>query len=128
MWCANVRLSNISFSLHEEQTLIKTGGRLHRNLDDGDFSKVLNEEIYRLGAPKVTDDMVNALDPSDIRKGHARRMECLCRIHNGSEQELGDGYLLCKAVASDVERRQVIPLYCEEYSKDAECFTSEHDQ
>jgi hypothetical protein len=83
-----VKLSNISRSLHEEQRLIKRGGRLHRNLDSGDFSKVLNEEIYRLGASKALDDTVNALDPSDIRKGHARRMECLRRIHNGSEQEL----------------------------------------
>ena len=38
-----------------------------------DFGKVLNEEIYRLGAPKVLDDMLNALEPSDIRKGYARR-------------------------------------------------------
>jgi len=91
MWCANVKLSNISCSLHEEQTLIKTGGRLHRNLDDGDFSEVLNEEIYRLGEPKVLDDMVIALDPSDIHKGDARRTKCFCRIYNGSEQELGDG-------------------------------------
>ena len=89
---------------------------------------MLNEEIYRLGASKVLDDMVNALDPSDIRKGDARRMECWCRIHNGSEHELGHGYLLCKAVAADVAHKQVIPLYCEEYSKDAEGFTSEHDQ
>ena len=88
MWCANVKLSNISRSLHEEQTLIKAGGRLHRDLDDADFRKVLNEEIYRLGAPKVLDDTVNALDPSDIRMGHAHRMKCFCRIHNGSEQEL----------------------------------------
>ena len=58
MWCANVKLLNISRSLHEEQTLIKTGRRLHRNLDDADFGKMLDKEIYRLSAPKVLDDVV----------------------------------------------------------------------
>lgn len=124
----DVKLSNISRSLHEQQALIKTEDRLSRNLDDVDFTTGLNEEICRLAAPKVLDDMVIALDPSDIRKGHARRMEYLCRIRDGSEHELGDGYWLCKAVAADVEHKQVIPLYCEAYSQEAEGFISENDQ
>jgi hypothetical protein len=124
----DVKLSNISRSLHEEQALIKTEDRLSRNLDDVEFTTRLNEEICRLGATKVLDDMVIALDPGDIRKGHARRMEYLCRIHDGSEHELGDGYWLCKAVAADVEHTQVIPLYCEAYSQEAEDFTSENNQ
>ena len=124
----DVKLSNISRSLHEEQALIKTEDRLSRNLDDVDFTEGINAEICRLGASKVLDDMVIALDPSDIRKEHARRMECLCRIRDGSENELGDGYWLCKAVAADIEHKQVIPLYCEAYSQEAEDFKSENDQ
>jgi len=123
----DVKLSNISRSLHEEQALIKTEDRLSRNLDDVDFTEGLNEEMCRLGGSKVLDDMVIALDPSDIRKEHARRMEYLCRIRDGSENELGDGYWLCKAVAADVEHKQVIPLYCEAYSQEAQDFNSEND-
>jgi hypothetical protein len=123
----DVKLSNIRRSLHEEQALLRAEDRLSRNLDDVEFTERLNEEICRLGANKVLDDMVIALDPGDIRKGHARRMEYLCRIHDGSEHELGDGYWLCKAVAADVEHTQVIPLYCEAHSQEAEGFTSEND-
>jgi hypothetical protein len=124
----DVKLSNITRSLHEQQALIKTEDRLSRNLDDVDFTEGINEEICRLGASKVLEDMVIALDPSDIRKEHARTMEYLCRIRDGSEKELGDGYWLCKAVAADIEHKQVIPLYCEAYSQEAGDFTSENDQ
>ena len=109
----DVELSNINRSLHEEQALIKTKGRLSRNLDVVNFSEVLNEQIFRLGAFKVLYDMVIALDPSDISKEQTRTMEYLCRTRDGSVNELGDGYWICKAVAADVEHKQVIPLYRE---------------
>lgn len=55
-------------------------------------------------------------------------MECLCKIHDGSEHEIGDGYWLVKAVAADVEHKHVIPLYLETYSQEARDFKSENDQ
>ena len=123
----DVKLSNISRSLHEEQALIKTEDRLSRNLDDVDFTEGINEEICRLGSSKVLDDMVIALDPGDIRKRHARKMQYLCGIRDGSERELGNGYWLCKCVAADIEHTRVIPLYCEAYSQEAAGFRSEND-
>ena len=124
----DVKLSNISRSLCEEQALIKTEDRLSRNLDDEDFTEVITREICRLGGSKALDDMVIALDPGDIRKRYARRMEYLCGIRDGSERELGKGYWLCKCVAADIEHKRVIPLYCAAYSQEAEGFLSENDQ
>jgi len=124
----DVKLSNISRSLNEQQALIKTEDRLSRNLADVDFTEGINHEICRLGSSKVLDDMVIALDPGDIRKRYARKMQYLCGIHDGSERELGDGYWLCKCVAADIEHTRVIPLYCEAYSQQAEGFKSENDQ
>lgn len=112
----DVKLSNISRTLKEEQSLIKTEDRLSRNLDDEDFSDSINREICRLGASKVTDDMVIAIDPGDIRKKYAKKMEFLGRVRDGSEGETGEGYPLCKAVATDIESKKVIPLCCEAYS------------
>jgi hypothetical protein len=97
-------------------------------LDDVDFTDGINGEICRLGASKVLDDMVIALDPGDIRKRYAQKMEYLCGIHDGSENEVGDGYWLCKCVAADIEHRHVIPLYCEAWSQEARGFRSENDQ
>jgi len=55
-------------------------------------------------------------------------MEYLCGIHDGSEHKVGNGYWLCKAVAADVEHKNVIPLYLEAYSQEALGFKSENDQ
>ncbi|MBI5075813.1 MAG: hypothetical protein HZB62_11705 [Nitrospirae bacterium] len=60
----DVKLSNIARTLKEEQALIKTEDRLSRNLDDEDFTEEINEQICRLGAAKVSDDMVIAIDPA----------------------------------------------------------------
>lgn len=124
----DVKLSNISRTLKEDQALIKTEDRLSRNLDDQDFTDGINEEIMRLAASKVTEDMVIAIDPGDLRKKYAKKMEFLGKVRDGSENEIGEGYPLCKAVATDIESHKVIPLYCEAYSLLAEEVKSENSQ
>ncbi len=124
----DVKLSNIARTLKEEQALIKTEDRLSRNLDDEDFTDSINEEICRLGASKVTDDMVIAIDPGDIQKKYAKKMELLSKIYDGSEHETGDGYHLCKIVAADIETTRVIPLYCKAYSYEAADVKSENSE
>jgi len=124
----DIKLSNISRALHESIPLLKTEDRLSRNLDDEDFTEEINQEICRLGSAKVAEDMVIAIDPGDIRKKYAAKMECLCRIHDGSEHQLGEGYWLAKAVAADLEHKKVIPLYLEAYSHKAQEFRSENHQ
>jgi hypothetical protein len=124
----DVKLSNISRSLNEQQVLLKTEDRLSRNLDDVDFTDGINHQICRLGASKVLDEMVIAIDLGDIRKRYASKMEYLGGIYDGSHKEVGNGYWLCKCVAADIEHRRVIPLYCEAYSQQAEGFRSENEQ
>lgn len=122
------KLSNISRTLKEDQALIKTEDRLSRNLDDEDFTDSINGEMLRLSASRVTADMVIAIDPGDIRKRYAKKMEFLGKVYDGSEHEIGKGYPLCKAIATDIESKQVIPLYCEAYSILAEDVKSENSQ
>jgi len=124
----DVKLSSITRSLNETIPLIKTEDRLSRNLDDQDFTEEINNQICRLGGGKVLDDMVIAIDPGDIRKKYASKMEHLCRVHDGSEHEIGEGYWLCKAVAADIEHKKVISLYLEAYSQEAQDFKSENHQ
>jgi len=107
----DVKLSNISRTLKEEQSLIKTEDRLSRNLDDQDFTGDINEEMMRLAASEITEDMVVAVDPGDLRKKYAKKMEFLGKVRNGSENEIGEGYPLCKAVATDIESHKVIPIW-----------------
>jgi hypothetical protein len=108
--------------------LIKTEDRLSRNVDDVDFTDGINHQICRLGASRVFDEMVIALDLGDIRKRFATKMQYLGGIYDGSEREVGNGYWLCKCVAADIEHTRVIPLYCEAYSQKARGFLSENAQ
>jgi hypothetical protein len=124
----DIKLSGISRSLNEPIPLLKTEDRLSRNLDDQDFTFEVNNQICRLGSAKVMDDMVIAIDPGDIRKKYASKMEHICKVHDGSAHEIGDGYWLCKAVAADIEHKKVIPLYLEAYSQEAQGFMSENHQ
>jgi len=124
----DIKLSSVTRVLNEPIPLLKTEDRLSRNLDDQDFTYELNNQVCRLGSAKVTDDMVIAIDPGDIRKRYASKMEHICKVHDGSAHEIGDGYWLCKAVAADIEHKCVIPLYLETYSQEAHAFLSENHQ
>ena len=79
-------------TLKEDQPLIKTEDRLLRNLDDQDLTDLINWEIGRLGASKVTDDMVIGIDLGDLQKKYAKKMEFLRKVRDGNEGEIGEAY------------------------------------
>ena len=74
----DIKLSSVVRALKEPIAFIKTEDRLSCNLDDEDFTAEINNQICRLGSTKVSDDMVIAIDPGDIRKKYASKMEYLC--------------------------------------------------
>jgi hypothetical protein len=55
-------------------------------------------------------------------------MQYLCRVRDGSEGELADGYWTCDVVGVEAGAAEVIPLYQELYSTHAPAFKSENDQ
>jgi len=56
--------------------LIKTEDRLSRNLDDEDFTEAINAEICRLGASKVSEEMVIAIAPGIYGRNMPGRWSC----------------------------------------------------
>jgi len=100
----DVKLSNISRTLKKEQPLIKTEDRLSRNMSDQDFTDGINEEIMRLAASKVTEDMVIAIDPGDLRKKYAKKMEFLGKVRDGSENEIGKGIPCARLLRQTLNR------------------------
>ena len=112
----DVKLSNISRALQEDIALIKTENRLSRNLDDEDYTKHINDEILRFGKRHVTADMVIGIDPGDINKPYAKKMEYLCNIYDADKKVNARGYHLCQVTAANLEHNKVVPLYCEAYS------------
>jgi len=120
----DVKLSNIARSLKERIPLIKTEDRLSRNLDDVDFSESINNTISRLASNKILKDTVLALDPGEIVKPYAKKMENLCDVRDGSKNEKAKGYWLCQIVGSNIIDNDAIPLYNTAYSQEADNFKS----
>jgi hypothetical protein len=120
----DIKVSSIVRALKEPIPFMKIEHRLYHNLDDEDFTAKINNQIWRLGSPKVMDDMVIAIDPGDIRKRYAIKMEHLSKVHD----EVGEGYWLCKSVAADIEHKKVIPIYLEDYPQEAKDFRGENAQ
>jgi hypothetical protein len=125
----DVKLSNISRSLNEQIPLIKTEGRLSRNIGKRDVAGQLNRNLLKESATRVGQDTVIALDISDIDKPYAKKMEHLAVVRDGSTGEFrSNGYWLLEVLGADVEGEDLIPLYGELYSQQARDFRSENSQ
>jgi len=79
----DVKLSNITRSLKEPLPLTKTEDRLSRNLDDRDFTEIINRQICRLGSKNVLDDLVIAIDPGTYGRDTLRRWRVCARFTMG---------------------------------------------
>ena len=95
--------------LQEDIPLIKTENGLCRNLNDQDLTAPINEQLLRLAAGKIDDNMVLALDPGDNRKPYAKSMELLCGIYDGSIGEPARGYHLCQVSAANWDITNLCP-------------------
>ncbi len=53
----------------------------------------------------------NCLNPGERRNQYASKVECLCKIHDGSEHEIVNGYWLAKAVAADIDYKKIRSIW-----------------
>lgn len=124
----DVKLSNISRSLKEDIALIKTETRLSRQIGEEDLTYDLNHKLIEEGRCRIKENTVLALDLSDITKIYAKAMENLAEVRDGNTGKIGVGYWLSSVVAAEVEGEEIVPLYGELYSQEAEDFKSENYQ
>lgn len=125
----DVKLSNIARSLNEQIPLIKTEGRLSRNIGKDDLTLVMNKSLIADGAKRIKEDTVIAIDISDIDKPYAKKMEHLALVRDGSTGERrSNGYWLLSILGAHVDGEELIPLYGELYSQEADTFESENRQ
>jgi len=125
----DVKLSNIARSLNEEIPLIKTETRLSRTLGRMDLTEPINGKLIAEGGKRIQQETVIALDLSDLDKPYAEKMEYLALVRDGSTGETkSKGYWLIDVLGADVEGEDLIPLYGELYSQEANDFRSENRQ
>ena len=122
----DVKLSCIGRALDEDIPLRKTEMRLGRNLGREGFAGRVFDAIAREGARNIGKDTVIAVDPTDIRKLYARKMENLAAVRDGDKDEPGRGYWLCAAVSCQSGGRRITPLHLRLWSHEADGFVSEN--
>jgi len=124
----DVKLSSIGRALDEDIPLIKTEERLSRNLDHEGLEEELHRQVAKAGGRYVHEDTYIPVDPSDITKPYAEKMEYLATVRDGSKKELAEGYWLCCVAAAELDSHRVVPLYKALYSAEAPDFVSENFQ
>jgi len=124
----SVLISKIARVLNESIRLKKTHDRLCRNLADAKVENVISSSILKMGAKRVYNDTLLIIDPSDITKKYARKMEHMARVHDGSAGGVGNGYWLCELVAAEIGESAITPLAQRLYSQKAPDFKSENEQ
>ena len=124
----DVKLSSIARALGEGIALKKTEERLSHHLADPTLAHKIHEAIAAQAAPRVRQDTLIVVDPTDVRKSFAERMPYLATVRDGSTGELVAGYWACVAVACEPDQRRVIPIHLRLWSADAPDFQSENTQ
>ncbi len=124
----DVKLSEVARSLGEEIKLIKTEGRLSRQMSSEDCTGWINEVLIEKTGWQIGKETVIAIDLTSIAKRYAEKMEALGWAWDGMEKEAVKGYEICEAIAAEVKGQRVIPLYSELYSTAMEGYESENKQ
>jgi hypothetical protein len=124
----SVRLSEIARSLEEKTAMKKIIERLSRQLKRPGLREQVTENLLDLAAKRMGEETLLVVDPTDISKPYARKMEYLARVRDGSAGGIRDGYWCCQVVATRRGSREVRPLYQELYSQEAPDFESENEE
>jgi hypothetical protein len=124
----SVRLSEIGRALGEPTELKKVIERLGRHLKRPEVRERVQANLLEEGAARVGEETLVIVDPTDITKPYARKMEHLARVRDGSTGELTNGYWCLPVVAVERGSAEVVPLYQALYSQRAEDFVSENEE
>lgn len=124
----SVHLSEIARALNEPIPLIKTVNRLSRQAARKDLHESLTRFVIREGAPRIGERTLLVIDPSDLTKKYAEKMEYLARVRDGSTGKITDGYWLCDVVGVECGGNNIIPLAHHLWSQKAPGFESENKE
>ena len=124
----SVRLTEIGRALEEKIPLHATHKRLSRNLADENLEQTIGSNVLKLGSKHINENTLLIVDPSDIQKKYAKKMQYLAPVRDGSEDTIGKGYWLCEVVGCEVGANQITPLAQELWSQHAPDFKSDNDQ
>lgn len=124
----SVRLSEVARSLVERTSVKKRIDRLSRNLGRPELADEISGAVLGEGAARIGHDTLLIVDPTDITKKYAKKMECLARVRDGSDKQLGMGYWIDTIVGAENGSSEIVPLVNRLYSQEADDFVSENHE
>lgn len=124
----SVMLTEIGRTLEEAIPLRKTQWRLSRNLQRPELEDVVQDNVLRMAGPQVGDDTLLIIDPSDLSKTYAEKMEYLARVRDGSAHDFANGYWTVHVMGAEVGSETMVPLYQRLWSAKAPDFESENEE
>lgn len=124
----SVLLTEIGRTLEEDIPLAKTEWRLSRNLQRPELEAKIQQNLLRMAAGHVGEDTLLIIDPSDLSKKYAKKMEYLATVRDGSAHDLAQGYWTLNIAGCGLDTDGMVPLYQRLWSAQAPGFTSENDE
>ena len=122
----SVVLTKIARTLEEDVSIKKLEERLSRQLMRQSLGDKVQDNLLKLASGRIGKDTLLILDPSDIRKKYAKKMEYLGKVRDGSDKEIVDGYWTCNVVGAEINGSEIVPLVGRLYSCESPEFRSEN--
>lgn len=94
---------NIAKHTKDKTTTKKTSERFYYHLHREGYDEHLREALYEIVCPQIKDDTIIICDESDIVKTHAKKMEGLSMVRDGSTGKQAPGYDLLNFIALSEE-------------------------
>ena len=88
----SVRLTELGRALEETIAFHATHKRLSRNLADESLEHSIGSNVLKLGSKHINENTLLIVDPSDIQKKYAKKMQYLAQVRDGSQDTIGNGY------------------------------------
>jgi hypothetical protein len=124
----SVVLTEVARCLEEPISIKKSEERLSRQLAREGLAAIVQDNLLAQAANRIKEDTLLIIDPSDITKKYARKMQYLATVRDGSEGQLAEGYWVCNVIGAELDHNGIIPLYQHLYSAQAPDFVSENDE
>ena len=124
----SVVLTRMGRTLENDVALKKIEERFCRQLAKPALWAKVQHRLLSEAATRVKQDTLLVLDPSDIQKKYAKKMEHLAYVRDGSDDVIGTGYWTIHINAAELHQKKVMPLYQSLHSQEAPSFGSQNKQ
>ncbi len=88
----------------------------------------IGSAVLGQGASRVGQDMLLIVDPTDMRKKYARKMEYLATVRDAGGKECGLGYRVDTVVGAENGSSEIVRLVTRLYSQGGDDFVSENEE